>query len=204
MSSRTYTIAFISLAILGIGFWWLQPKKDSSEGEAPYALADSRSYIDKARPASAIPASPVIAENKSSKSSTDAVPISHALPVSAMWSAKTLEFAEQADSDPILSREIEYVIQRSVDSTLDRSRYDVHSIKCRGQSCQVLVVDRAPVAGTAKGWPQIVGEVLRGLHDAAIRAPATGAKLGRPMLQGIEHIGGEPVRFITLIGFEIP
>jgi hypothetical protein len=110
-----------------------------------------------------------------------------------------LKFAEQADTDPALSRTIEYWIQKSMGVNLDRSRFDVDSLKCRGKKCQISAHDRQP--GAEKGWNFVVVKLLRDLNDAPILNPATGMQIGRPQVELVEQFNGQQPSWVTEIVF---
>jgi hypothetical protein len=143
-----------------------------------------------------IPAPPV--EGSSNKSIVEepppSAPISSA---SVVWSKSTLEFAKQKDPDPALSGEIKYSIQKSVNTVLDPARYQTHSIECRGQRCQILLVDRSPP--DERPGASAAAKVFRDLSGTSIRDPNTGLELGKPMLQSIE--GQRDGGIIILLGF---
>lgn len=100
----------------------------------------------------------VVAESDASGNRPGTVPNEVPPAASEAWSPSTLEFVEQADPDPALSQELESVVQRTLDAKLDRSQYDVESVKCRGNSCQMRSAARSqsiyrcgPPAGIADG-----------------------------------------------------
>lgn len=197
MSSQNYTI--VALVALGAGAWWLLSARGSQEARDVDPPSVAGAPIEGEAPAPVVPQSPAIVANNSSDSSVTGTPRGpDAPPAPVTWPARALEFAEQADPDPALSREIESAIHRAIDTTLDRSRYEVHSVTCRGQSCQILSVAQASGAGNQ--WPPAVAAIMRELMTASIRKPGTDMEL-KPMLQALQQ-GGDHTGIVTMIGLQ--
>lgn len=200
MSTRNYAIATLVLVTLSVGAWWLQSDRGEEEGGnsmtsgAPASSATTESY----QPGAPQPAvAKTVDPNESAASEAE-----RELPVATneeFWSTKARQFADQSDPDPTLSRAIEVAVQMAVDTALDRSRYDLHSIACRGPSCQIVSVERA--SGTGTPWSMTVATIMRDLSAAAIRHPSTGMEL-KPRLQLLEQGMGETPGTVTMIGFQ--
>lgn len=200
MSSRHYTIAVIALVIIGAGTWWALSIR-AQESKGSYALSIPGTSAEKSNPASPTPVLPVVVENNSSRSSPDEpVPGNETPPTTATWPPATLAFKERPDPDPALSREIEYVIKRSL-AFLDAGRYEAESIQCRGQACQIRLIDRVPSAGTPR--PSLAKPILDELKRASIRNPTTGVQLGLPKLNRLTfpRLSGETAGVIAVIEF---
>lgn len=110
-------------------------------------------------------------------------------------------FEERGDSNPALSLELETAVRNSLDTTLDRSKLDLESLICRGESCQVIL---APQPQTPwSGGMSAVSALLRDLHERPARDPGTGADL-KPSVQQVSSSQGESPGVIAIIGFERP
>ena len=100
---------------------------------------------------------------------------------------QVIDFSQRTDSDPVLSRELEYAIQKSIDAQPRTNGYEVQSLKCRAAECLIFTVDRL---ATQEGkWSSALGNTFGTLSNAAIRHPGTGVQL-QPSLQGIAQVGG--------------
>ena len=204
MSSRSYTITFIALVVLGAGTWWLLPVRGSHDANGSDAPSTPEPSIPEVNPAPTAPQAPVVVDRDSSEGSTTEAPRDlGASPAPVAWSENDLKFAEREDPDPALSREVESAIQRAIDSTIDRGKLEVHSITCRALTCQILSVDHAPAAGDnlppagGSNWPPVVATILRDLTSVPIRNPGTGAEL-KPMLELVK-IGRGDTGIVTMI-----
>ena len=111
----------------------------------------------------------------------------------------TLGAAEHADPHPVLSRNIELTVQRAIDTTLDRSRYEVQLVKCRVRNRQIF--SNPQVSGADSDWPSIVEAIVSELTIASFRNPDTGADL-KPMVQSISRGRAEGSLTVTIIGFQ--
>jgi hypothetical protein len=114
-----------------------------------------------------------------------------------VWSQRTLEFGEQVDTDQALSRDLETAVLRSIDANLDQSKYDVQSVKCRGNTCQILSVEQTPSA--ARTWPAVFVPILRDLSESSVWNSSTGTPM-KPNLQSVEKRPDEP-GYITMLSF---
>jgi hypothetical protein len=203
VSPRNYTIASVALIMLGAGGWWVLSSRSSQDNAAPAGPSSSRNSTEEVSRASTAPPAPVVVDSNSSNSHAEEPPRGAAtLPSAAVWPEHILKFAAREDTDPTLSKEIEYWIQQSINSIPESGSYDIQSIKCRAYNCQILSVNRASAAGN--GWAPVLSKVLQKLDASSIRNPSTGVQLGQPMLESIEQIRGEPPGVVTVIAYEKP
>lgn len=197
MGVRNSAIAVLVIVVFVAGVWWTASQRQKVSLN-PGAVAPASEAIE--TPISEQPTSQaaVLAEGDASGNRPGTAPNEVPPAASEAWSPSTLEFVEQADPDPALSRELESVVQRIVDAKLDRSQYEVESVKCRGNSCQILSAARSSAGGPP--WPAVLGPIMRQLSEAPARNPSTGADL-RPALQMVRKSPGEP-GYVTMISFD--
>jgi hypothetical protein len=182
------SLTLIFLLLAGAG-WLLFGQ--SAEGE----LTSSRDVAPASIPPSTAPMSPLPEEataDSRSVLSQDEPPQS----VAQVLEGLRTTFVAQADPDPILSRELERALERTLALTTDRSRFDIESIACRGYTCQVLSIDRIPpfphVRGPPdlrQGWGAVLDKTMHQLKDSGIQNPHTGAPIGNVRLE--ELVMGE-------------
>ncbi len=196
MNSRKSSIAIAAIALLGAGAWWVMSRGDTQETAIPneYQPSDPFSVVD----VSPLSPQPAVIEGGSDSSRADEVPSTASAPAPVELPEKR-EFESRVDFDPALSRELETVVRRTLDAKLDRTRLDVESLICRGNSCQILFAPQPHAAG--RGGMSAVSTILRDLDDADIRNPSTGVQL-KPTVEMISPGRGENARLVAVIAFE--
>lgn len=196
MNLRKSSIVVGTLVVLGGGAWLVIPRQEiqepvvSNDGQP----SDTSNVVDVA-PATPRPA---VIEGDSDTNRTEATPTTANVPPPVERPEKR-EFESRIDSDPALSRELEFVVQRSLDAKLDRSRMELESLVCRGNSCQILLRPQSPTAGS--GGMSTVSSLLRDLQAAPARHPGTGADL-EPAVQMVSQARGEHAGILAVIAFE--
>lgn len=195
MSSRNFFIASIAAIALGVGAWLILSGGHLQDERGAQELSTADSPKEELGVA---PSAPQIAANVTTDSTANNPDETPRAPVA--WPATTLAFVDQPDTDPVLSRELEASLQRSMDYQLDMSRFELQSVTCRSSSCQILTIDRTPEP--KKGWPIVLVAMRNQLKDGFVRHPRTGALLQAKVdiLQPVP--AGEYFGFITVIGFE--
>lgn len=115
------------------------------------------------------------------------------------------KFAGRENPDPDLARELESGIQKALDASVDRGRFDVESVLCRGNICQIVSVDRTPapqVGGRPpdlrQGWGPNLERLFLQLDDAGMQNPHTGVRIDRPEMMQLEiwREGGGVVTYL--------
>jgi hypothetical protein len=200
VGSRNITLALIAIA-LGAAAWVLLSKRHTEQDANSSAATESKGAVQQAvLPAPAIPSSDVSDSNSESRKEESPPPV-NAAPKTISWPDSTLRFADQADTDPLLSREIEYQIQRSIDTNIDARKFKVEPVKCRGTSCQILASAREP-GEFRSAWGLVLGTMLKDLTDTPVLNPSTGIRLGAADPQRIEYLSEGGI--VTIIGFMKP
>ena len=89
---------------------------------------------------------------------------------------------------------------------MDPAKFKAQSIECRGQVCQILLVDRATPVGSVP--PSVVATIFRNMNDESIRIPSTGAQVLSTGAQVrrimLEEIRVEKAGLVSRIRFEKP
>ena len=186
-------IGVVALATLGFGTGWVlsvQGSRDSMDKHPGMVLehATARTIV---RP----PATPDREDLNNNSSDHDAAERLSAPPAEAS-SGATLESLEREYGDPTIARGAKLVIQRALDKTLDRSRYQVQAIICHEQDCQIF--SNAQVPGADTDWPPIVEAIIQDLATASLRSPASGAVL-KPTLKAISPGRRKDAVTVTII-----
>jgi hypothetical protein len=212
VSSRSSMIAIGALMVLGAGVIWILSDRTRNDQRANAAPFSDRTVVGSAvegqehevsEPPMPIPGVSVRAQTEAIADATGGVSVDVGPRGADGWPMAALEFADEADPDPTLSRHLEVEIHRIVDITLDRARYETHSAICRGLGCQVLTRDRTPGSIPAAGPPlyDFIAPVLRGLSSAGIRSPTTGEDL-KPKLEFVRSTRGAPSGIELFLVFE--
>lgn len=200
MSSRKFFTGPIVLVILGAGAWWVLADKDSQENSA--------ASVREAPPQSA-PGSPIHSV-EGTKSNDPIARLDKPPQDSAQSPGKpstqnmALKFAGRENPDPALSNELELGIQKALDASIDRGRFDVESVICRENTCQIISVDRTPppaISGRPpdlqNGWGSSLKNLLVQLNDAGMQNPRTGAWIDKPKMVQLEIMhAGEIVTYL--------
>ncbi len=198
VSSRRYTIAGIALVATCAMTWWVSSGGGPQESQVSPAPAQPEvSPAPSVTPPPPPPLAPAVVDSSPTKDPVLEMFSPKGKPQIPVKSVETpLPTLDQADPDPALSREIEYVMRRSLEANLNKNRYEVESIECRALTCKILTVDRGPPAdspppGTPpeRAYLPTFAKLLKDVHEAAIRSPTTGAALGRINPQSIAKIG---------------
>lgn len=195
MNTQKYLVAAVGLGIVGAGTWWV-----TSGGGSPKATITNEPQPE--TPSTVVDVTPpapqhAIVQSAPEPGTQEASSV--ASPTAPAERREKREFEARADMDPALSRELQTVVQRSVDATLDRSRMDMESLICRGNSCQILFTPQAGDAA-ARGMPE-VSAILRDLNEASVQNPSTGAQL-KPMVQMISAARDGNAGIVAVIAFE--
>jgi hypothetical protein len=186
-------IRVVTLATLACGIGWLfsvQGSRDSMDKDPGlaveiakeptvirfHATRDARDLI----------------ENSSDRDAANAVGVA---PAEGSTGA-TLESLEKESGDPTIARGAKAVIQRALDKTLDRTRYQVPAVICNEQNCQIFSNPQVP--GSDTDWPSIVEAIMQDLATASFRSAETGAEL-RPALKAISRSRGKDAATVTII-----
>jgi hypothetical protein len=205
VDSRNYLMALIALVGVGVGIWWAMPDTVSRQSKDTRAITNSTSPNRATDSASAgassalpspSPATPVVVNSISSNAET-APPASAPPP---HWDFLAKRFAARPDPDPLLSRKLESAIQEFAKLGLDPNRFEVPSIICRGEMCQIISVDRTP--GLENGWLGTFGKIFPHFQNAPVSNPNTGAELGAPWLERVEQLPAGA--WDTVVGFGKP
>lgn len=186
-------IGVFALATLGSGIGWvlsIQGSRDSM-GKHPEPVLEHATERTIIRP----PATPDLEDLNHNSSDGDAAELPSATPADAS-SGATLESLEKEYGDTTIARGAKLVIQRALDKTLDRSRYQVQAIICHEQNCQIFSNPQVPGADT--DWPPIVESIMQELATASFRNPETGAEL-KPTLQAISRGRRKGAVTVTII-----
>jgi hypothetical protein len=199
MSGLNKAIAAIALVASGIAIGW---------GLASQMQRDRGSDVLPSPPESPVaamvePPTPQVAAVTGSGASTNPVrEIPAYAPASAPrpWPQTARSFSEQADVDPILSWELQTMVQRSIDTVLDRNLFEVDSVTCRGSTCQILSFGETERDGPT--WSQVFAPILRDVTKATTLHPTTRAEL-EPTMQSISVVprSGSVRGFVTVISF---
>jgi hypothetical protein len=202
MSSRKSFISLVVVVALGAGAWLMLSGGIRQDENGPPQL----STVDSSKEESGItPSAPPVAGNVTtgySASNPAETPRTEDAPrTQVAWPATALAFADKPDPDPALSRELKYWTQRSMAELLDKDRFELQSVECRGNSCQLLTVDRA--LSQEMGWGVVINEMFDQLKkDALVRHPRTGVLL-QPEMQIVRPVpAGKNGAFITVIVFK--
>ncbi len=213
MSSHNRTIAFIAVVVLTAGVWWALPERGPELREdlpAPTNAIETDTAGSPALPTAVPPV--VVGDSPRSDPNEEPPRVIKPPSTSFAWPKGVLEFANQADTDPAVSRELESEIQRSLVTKLHPSSYEVDSVTCRGRDCQILSHERIPRTGdqsvTASGapaageeWRSAIGRLLSEFTDVPIRTPGTDEAL-KPKLRDLTQYMSDPTGFVVTISFE--
>lgn len=168
--------------------WWSLSSRTQHEKSAG-TYPESNVVIEATEPEPLVSRTPAFDEGQATVVTSDDATVVSAPPEPAAWRASALAFANQDDADPTLSRHLEAEMQKLIDTTLDRARYDPQSVTCRLNRCQVIASDRAlsvdsnsaPVSrlDVVTGGPMsvIVPPIVLGASNAGILDPYSGASL---------------------------
>lgn len=212
MSSCSRMIAMGSLMVLGAGAIWIlsdRIRNDQrvnaapiSDGIAVGSAVESQEH-EVSEPAMPVSGASVPAQSAAIADAAAEVSVDVGPRGAEGWPVAALEFAEEADPDPALSRHLEVEIHRILDITLDSARYETRSAICRGLGCQVLTRDRTSGPMSVAGPPSydFIAPVLRGLSSAGIRSPATGEDI-KPRLEFVRSTRGAPSGIELFLVFE--
>jgi hypothetical protein len=117
-------------------------------------------------------------------------------PTSKASSGVTTESLEREYGDPTIARDAKAAIQRVLDAKIDQSKYQVRTILCHKQNCQIF--SNAKVPGADSDWPPIVEEIVQELATVSFRNPETGEEL-KPTLQSISRGTRKDTVTVTII-----
>jgi hypothetical protein len=199
VKSRNPMVALIAIA-LGAAAWVGLSNRHAEQGQDSGVPTEPKSSAQQAAvPIPAIASSSLADTNPAHREAESPPPV-NAAPQTVRLPDDVLNFADQADSDPTLSREIEYQIQRSIYANIDALKFEIQPIKCRENSCQILAKAREPGAGIS-AWAPVLNTMLKDLTNTPVLNPTTGMKLGAAELQRIQSTKGSVV---TVIGFKKP
>jgi len=200
MSSRNVAFAISAFVFVATGTWWVMNGRGFEVTTDSDALPSPETSVELANPSPPVSQAPILDEDDSGTSQPAELPSKAGAPSQPAVSLPSPPVAaEQPDSDPVLSRNLEFHVRSSINAQLDHARVDVKSVKCRGNSCQILFVDRTPAVERA--GPPLVGAMLRELDTASIFNPGTGERL-KPILLAIEQRGGEQTGVAAVVAFE--
>lgn len=191
-----------ALFLLGAGIWWALSDRSPQagiatpvgEGMPPSAARNSRP------PADAITDDPQPERNKPPRDTTQAQE------AVSTRNDRARSFVARENPDPAVSSELELAIQRALDESLDRSRFNVESVTCRANLCQIVSIDRAASPAIdgrrpdLQGWGPSLAKLFLQLKGTAVPGPRTGSTVGNPKLSEIAIVrdGGT----VTMIRFE--
>jgi hypothetical protein len=199
LKRRTIAMGLIALAVAVTA--WVLSSRPPAERQDAVALAQPTTPAQQETvPPLAVPALGVM-ETSPDRLEVEPVPPANNSAQTFTWPEHILRFADRADSDPVASREMEYQIQRLIDTAIDRHKFVFEPVICRGGTCVVLAKANDPQT-RIKGWGLFLGPLLKDLAVTPVVNPETGVSVGRPELQAVsEHLGGA---FATMIAFKTP
>jgi hypothetical protein len=199
LNRRNNVFAALALVAIGIVIGWAL-SNFAPGGSVPALGLIPADALATASPGPPTLPAPALPESESTTAPEAEAPAAVPSPERKPWPESARSFMDQADPDPALSRELETWLLRSVDTNLDRDSYEVESITCRGNSCQILSIGRRANGGPA--WSKVFAPILSDLGDASIRHPATQAEL-EPRIQSIWMVpkSREEPGLISLISF---
>lgn len=203
MSVKTVFIGSAAIVLLGAGVWLVKSNGNPHDGttasnrETPFLSVPQ----DPVRPQLALePSDEIVSADTSPKGDASNI---------GRRSAKVmaLAFAGRENSDPGLSAELEFAVQRALATSIDYGRFDVESVICRQADCQVISTDRNPPTINAggppdmrNGWGPNVAKLMTRLNDVTIHNPGSGAPMEKAELLQVTqlHEGG----IVTLVRFK--
>jgi hypothetical protein len=201
VKSQNLALACIVILALALGVWLAYPNQEPPHDETPTPA--QRVENVRGQTAEPVPTRPVpsLADDKPTQTTAEVPQTSTAPPVEDVLAKAIQRFEGRSDADPVLSRELEYVVQAAIYKSLDTKRFDVRSLVCRGNGCQVILIDNSPVAGK----PSVagMGQLMKGLDSMPVRNPSTGEAL-RPQLQEIGQAGHSPGATYSYFTFDKP
>lgn len=182
MKARNITVASTTIA-LGAVAWVVLSNRHTEQDQRSRVVESMGSAQQATLPAPAIP-SPDLADTNPGSPEEGKPPSMNTSQPTVIWPKYVLKFADQPDSAPLLSREIEYQIQKSIDINIDARKFEVQPIMCRGAICQILARPKEPNAENS-AWGPVLATMLKDLTDTPVLNPATGMKLGAPYLRAM-------------------
>ena len=187
MASHSHSIAIVALALIVGGIWWVLPRAE--RGNSGVQDSDGP-HLPAVRTGVAVEAG--TGEHRGDGVASDASS------TSVPHSAEPKEFSDLTEHEQALSRELEYVVSRTVDTTFDRGKYNVQAVRCRGQNCEVRFAFFKPPSVAERST--VLRSLYRDLSVASFVHPDTGAKLTLNSLE-LRQGSGEDAAITTLLKF---
>jgi hypothetical protein len=200
MRPRSYALALLACFIAVVALQHFRSAGDPQEGKVIQPLSKTQETTDQSDPGIPSSSSPVVTATKTGETPVEQPKPATSEAQNASWIQRTAaRFAHTADPDPQLSRELEQVVQLASRYALETNRYELQSMKCRGNTCQMAIVDNKP--NVDQPVASTIGRLLAEMEKGSARNPTTGETL-QPTLQGFELYPANPVGALMLVSFD--
>lgn len=190
MGSRRNFIALGGLALGVGGSWWLIPRAEQEDG-----LVNGPESLNRS-----VHQGPLVLEGNSNVLDAERIEISASLS-RTQDGQQTDPAANLPDPEVDLSRELEYIVQRTIDATLDRGKHIVQSVTCRGLGCEARF--ESLESSAVSDERAALRTLHRDLGAASYVHPSTGAILKVQSLELRQARGDNPASASIFIKFEI-